>query len=494
MKFAIFTTTMRERSSVLSEVEAQRGWWVRFGDDLLVYAANNKFDSLTGQFPGATRKTRQNDGSVRKGNMHLVVQNGRNFQLENPNVRVILDKGRFLVVDLPRTRAARLSDREDTCFHIEPLRENMTIFTTVKREESTFVSTPGVAEIVSSAQSSGFESRLTHLTSYPTRFSTSQHFSDAAEWAFSQFAGLGLSTAIIPITIPGAGDSANIVAQKTGSGDAGRKNILIVAHLDSVNHPGGPGANAPGADDNASGSAGLLTMAETLATATFTHDLTFVLFGGEEQGLHGSSQYLASLSGSEKAVIHAVLNMDMIGSLNSIPAAVLLEGAALSQWMIDRLAGSAVVHTALEVQTSLNPFASDHVPFLNAQIPAVLTIEGADGANAAIHTGNDSIDLIDVNFAMDILRMNLGFVAEEAGLVAIPEVVCECGDSSSGVNMEVVELTRVLSGHFQNLFSQYSRLNRDGLIGLSDYNNWQIACATHDALAASAGLPKITDR
>ncbi|MDQ2921449.1 MAG: M28 family metallopeptidase, partial [Acidobacteriota bacterium] len=148
---------------------------------------------------------------------------------------------------------------------------------------------------------------------------------------------------------------------------------------------------------------------------TSVHDLHLILFGGEEQGLFGSKHYVAGISKTEKARISAVVNMDMIGALNSSTRSVLLEGAPLSKTVISGLSKAAATYTQLKVETSLKPFASDHVPFIDAQIPAVLTIEGADNANGNIHSANDTLDTIDVEIALEILRMNVAFVAEQIG-------------------------------------------------------------------------------
>jgi hypothetical protein len=188
-----------------------------------------------------------------------------------------------------------------------------------------------------------------------------------------------------------------------------------VAHLDSINSSGGPTANAPGADDNGTGSAALLEIARVLQEHPAVHDLRLILFGGEEQGLHGSQQYVANLPTAERDRIKAVVNMDMIGTLNTPAATVLLEGAAVSQTVIDDLALAATTYTSLIVQTSLNPFASDHVPFINAGLPAVLTIEGADGANSNIHTANDTLAHINFDLALEIIKMNVAFVATKLG-------------------------------------------------------------------------------
>src|SRR2546427_6215549 len=58
----------------------------------------------------------------------------------------------------------------------------------------------------------------------------------------------GVQTCALPI----------LVADRQGRASGVRELVLVTAHLDSINIAGGPSANAPGADDNASGSAGLM--------------------------------------------------------------------------------------------------------------------------------------------------------------------------------------------------------------------------------------------
>jgi Zn-dependent M28 family amino/carboxypeptidase len=64
---------------------------------------------------------------------------------------------------------------------------------------------------------------------------------------------------------------------------------------------------------------------------------------------------------------------------------------------------------------STSPANSDHVPFIDVGIPAVLTIEGADGTNRRIHTELDTLPSLDLDLALQILRMNTAFVAETLG-------------------------------------------------------------------------------
>ena len=147
------------------------------------------------------------------------------------------------------------------------------------------------------------------------------------------------------------------------------------------------------------------------------HDPRFILFGGEE-GLFGSKRYVADLLAEERARIRAVVNMDMIGTLNAPTWNVLLESAPLSQGVIDGLSEAATSYTQLGVETSLHPYARDHVPFIGAEIPAVLTIEGADSTNGNIHSGADTIDHVNYDFTLEIRRLNVASLAGRAALAS----------------------------------------------------------------------------
>lgn len=158
--------------------------------------------------------------------------------------------------------------------------------------------------------------------------------------------------------------------------------------------------------------AGVLVIGRALAGRSTRHDLRLILFGGEEQGLFGSRHYVNGLDADERSRINAVVNMDMIACQNTSQATALLEEGPASRAMIEALAEAAQAHTSLAAQTSLNPFNSDYVPFLDLGTPAVLMIEGTDSANDRFHTDRDTLDTLDINLALEILRMNVMFVAQ----------------------------------------------------------------------------------
>lgn len=360
----------------------------RFGDKTLLWVpADERLGRASRTAPG----------------LLLVTQVGRSFQDDYPAVVPLLDHGRHLVI----SSADRPRRRSNNCWRVEALHAGTTVV------DQPIVSAarvdPAVADLVGQVSTTSYQSDLTWLAGLPTRHSLSTTFTQAMDFAADRMVALGYTTSRMPVTV-GAGHSANLIGDRAGVGST-RGLVIVTAHLDSINIAGGPAASAPGADDNGSGSAGVLELGRLLSTRSWQHDVRLILFGGEEEGLFGSKQYVATLPPAERARVRAVLNMDMIATKNTAVPTVLLEAAPVSSSQMDALAAAAATYTGLKVETSLNPFASDHVPFINAGIPAVLTIEGADSANGHIHSANDTLNFIDWSLAAEILRMNIAALA-----------------------------------------------------------------------------------
>ncbi len=386
--------TVVNRLAATGEVQ-----WTRLGDVLVVRTPAGS--------EGAEPARRL---LVPERRLHLVTQIARLFQEDHPDVRVVVDKGRYLVVEFDPDTATLADGPHASCYAVRPLPADTVVFDQrTARPRDASAPAEALRAPLEQLSRTDFEQDLGTLASLRTRHSTSTEFAGALEWARDRLEDLGYATHFQTVAVPG-GMTRNLVADRPGQG-TDREMVLVTAHLDSVNIQGAA-APAPGADDNASGSAGVLAIGRALANRPARHDLRLILFGGEEQGLFGSLHYVGGLDGAERARISAVVNMDMIACKNTSDATVLLEGAAVSQAVIDALADIAQAHTSLAVQTSLQPFNSDHVPFIDAGIPAVLTIEGADSANANVHTEHDTLDTLDLDLALEILRMNLVFIAQ----------------------------------------------------------------------------------
>ena len=117
------------------------------------------------------------------------------------------------------------------------------------------------------------------------------------------------STAHVQVDPPANITLHNVLAESK-SGDPNNV-VMAGAHLDSV-------AAGPGINDNGSGSAVLLEVAEQMRKVNPRNKLRFAWWGAEEAGLVGSTDYVNNLSQAEKDKIALYLNFDMVGSPNYV--------------------------------------------------------------------------------------------------------------------------------------------------------------------------------
>ena len=98
--------------------------WVRFGNEVLLYAEETQWKGIADHTRKENLRRRKTIATVKKERMHIVVQNGRLFQQEHPKVPVLVDRGRFLLVELDPDRARRLGRKSPTCYGVLPLSKN----------------------------------------------------------------------------------------------------------------------------------------------------------------------------------------------------------------------------------------------------------------------------------------------------------------------------------------------------------------------------------
>jgi len=421
MRFAVCRPTDACSTRPSQILEQHGASWLKFADEYFCYtpdpAGAVAADALAASGFAIEEEAAAGPGPDGPRPLFLVTQEGRLFQRMHPDVPVLFDAGRYLVVALDPERAEAIV-QDGASFALKPVPKNETIVDVVPRPAGGPVIDSRVQRIVDKISRPRFTTTLTDLVRFPTRHSATRHYWQAALQVWDRLATLGYRVRLEPVMI-GADRTVSVVADKAGSASGNRRVTLVVAHLDSVNGDADdPALPAPGADDNASGSAGVIEIANVFHDEPIAQDLRLILFGGEEQGLYGSMQYLAQMPPADRKRINAVVNMDMIAVVNKkhCPMTVLLEGAdPVSRNMIEGLAAAAHNYTNLEVRSSMNPYNSDHVPFIGVNVPAVLTIEGFDKTNKDVHNGNDTLDRINHDLMHEILRMNTAFVAEKLG-------------------------------------------------------------------------------
>ncbi len=116
----------------------------------------------------------------------------------------------------------------------------------------------------------------------------------------------GTVARVAATTISRVAQTTNVFAEVRGRTNSV---LMVGAHLDSV-------VAGPGINDNGSGSAAILEVAENVAKARPQQTIRFAWWGAEELGLLGSEFYVANLPQAERDRISAYLNFDMVGSPN----------------------------------------------------------------------------------------------------------------------------------------------------------------------------------
>lgn len=211
---------------------------------------------------------------------------------------------------------------------------------------------------------------------------------------------------------------SNVIAEKPGVSKPGEV-IIASAHIDSIASGAGydPWTLAPGADDNASGSASVIALANAYKNYPTTRTIRFILFNGEEEGLIGSYRYVNHVANLGDC-IHGVYNMDMTAYNWSGSLQQDLVGNNASSWLVDyaRSCGKRYVpELALRSRINDGFGYSDHAPFWYAGIPALLCIETWDTENNPYyHSPQDTPDKLDFYYSLLAARVAAATVGELA--------------------------------------------------------------------------------
>ena len=205
--------------------------------------------------------------------------------------------------------------------------------------------------------------------------------------------------------------------------------VILGAHYDHLGHGESSTSLAkademslvhPGADDNASGVAGLLAVAEYLTnmknTGKFTpkRDIVFAFWSGEELGLLGSDHFVKTFAKKDlSTVFMANLNMDMIGRLGET---ALLQGTgSSSQWnkIIEQRNAPIGLNITLQEDAYL---PTDAMSFYLANVPV---LSAFTGSHTEYHSPRDTIDLLNIDGIAKISKL-IALIARDLALQEEP--------------------------------------------------------------------------
>ncbi len=213
----------------------------------------------------------------------------------------------------------------------------------------------------------------------------------------------------------------NLIASLAGAQQANAY-YIVDGHYDTV-------IGTPGADDNASGTAGMLEVMRVLSQFNVEREIRFVGFDKEEVGLRGSRHYAANLPVGESVL--GLINFEMIGyTCRDQPECVNMQLADTSIYNIRSNFADTMSNAFVDVaQTHVpqlkvvsvsddgdpNLRRSDHAPFWDIGVDALFLTDGANFRTPHYHQSTDLITQMDTEFMAQVVKAAVGTLAKVAG-------------------------------------------------------------------------------
>lgn len=197
--------------------------------------------------------------------------------------------------------------------------------------------------------------------------------------------------------------------------------IILGAHFDHLGKGEDHNSLSPndksiynGADDNASGTAALIELARMLKSAHFNkYNFLFTAFSGEELGLYGS-KYLADHSPVDLGTVDYMINMDMIGRLDTSKG-LQIGGIGTSPVWPELVKTVTPAGLKLTLDSS-GTGPSDHTSFYLKNVPVLFFFTGS---HADYHKPSDDADRINYNGEMVVLKMVYDIVEKTNGMTKL---------------------------------------------------------------------------
>ena len=286
---------------------------------------------------------------------------------------------------------------------------------------------PKIRALMNQVSKDSLEATIAHMQSFPTRRWDSQMVYEVQDWLYHTYNEMGFDTVLLHDfqflwhdTLRQTSD--NVIAIQRGVLYPDEY-VVCGAHYDSYNNsPGHPDSLlAPGADDNASGSSGIIETARLLSQCTFERTILYCGWAAEEANLQGSAAFAKDCADQLLDIV-GYFNLDMIGYLE--------EGSDLHVNLMYTTQDSIIADYVFNFSHVYFPEMriwhdwlswgdSDYSSFNRNGYPAVHPFEDVRYSSPFIHSANDLLG-VSVNNMDQVKRfteLNLGLVATLAGLV-----------------------------------------------------------------------------
>ncbi|MFH1701181.1 MAG: M28 family peptidase [Candidatus Zixiibacteriota bacterium] len=281
----------------------------------------------------------------------------------------------------------------------------------------------GLDSLISLVEEDSCNSFVNQLQSYNRVAGTASNRA-SRDWIRDKFIEFGYADVTIPSFYEYVygyyRECFNVVAVKPGSVYPNRQ-IVFGAHFDAV-----PGS--PGADDNGSGTAGVLEIARILYDLEMEMTIVFALFDAEEEGLLGAYDYAYSAQANGDSII-CMLNMDMIGYYENHWDLDIGHGDNTGYALLMEDLGQPLTNLRGHLETA--GANSDHYPFLQAGYEAIFAAEHI--FSTIYHSFRDSTSYMDFEYMSRMVQLvaATGYSIDKLPFPVAITSVLDVGDGQS---------------------------------------------------------------
>ena len=285
---------------------------------------------------------------------------------------------------------------------LAPARDQKSNMTSLSSNEATII------EMINQINESQLFEYHHRLMMFGPRYTGSINCTLAAEYINNSFESMGLDVKFHEWHYAGF-ESKNIVATLPGTDVNSTAEYILCAHYDTV-------ASSPGSDDDGSGTAAVLAIAQILSKYHFNNTIRFITFSGEEVGTYGSFTYARDAYKRGDNIV-AVLNMDMIGYANTTQGGRILRffPPSRSRWIADYATSIGEKYNEIidmKIDTLPSYRGADNQAFVDYGFDGVW-IAHQDGYPWG-HSSNDTENHLNWSYYVKATKLMLAITAEIA--------------------------------------------------------------------------------
>jgi len=263
-----------------------------------------------------------------------------------------------------------------------------------------------IIDIINQVNKSLVSKYLEELVEFGPRYTGTESCNNAAHYLYGEFEKLNLDVYYDEWKYIEY-QCKNVVATFKGYNPNSNAIIIICAHYDTTK-------TSPGANDDGSGVATMLAIANICSKYSFNHTIRFIAFSGEEVGTYGSHDYAKKAYYREENII-AVLNLETFGYTSDEGKELFILKTARTEWLShfsnDIAEKYYQFHNLNLIEIGNRP--CDHQAFLDFGYDAVQYVQ-LNRDDYPLHTPEDSFDKINFSYLTNVTKLILAIAVELA--------------------------------------------------------------------------------